>query len=73
VPEPLEIASQSLAAIFATWLGLTVLSRAPRDRAPRVFAWVSLLLVTWSVSILVERTTIERAVTAPAPRRPRVN
>jgi hypothetical protein len=50
-----------------------VLSRAPRDRAPRVFAWVSLLLVTWSVSILVERTTIERAVTAPAPRRPRVN
>jgi len=53
----LEIASQSLAAILATWLGLTVVSRAPRDRAPRVFAWVSLLLVAWSVAILVERTT----------------
>ena len=63
-PEPLEIASQSLAAILATWLGLTVLSRAPRDRAPRVFAWVSLLLVAWSVSILVERTTSEPAVIA---------
>ena len=71
-PEPLEIASQSLAAILATWLGLTVLSRAPRDRAPRVFAWVSLLLVAWSVSILVERTTSEPATRASTPCRARV-
>lgn len=58
----MEIASQSLAAILATWLGLTVLSRAPRERAPRVFAWVSLLLVAWSVAILIERTTSAPAV-----------
>jgi hypothetical protein len=62
VPEPLEIASQSLAAILATWLGLTVLSRAPSQRAPRVFGWVTLLLLIWSVSILVERTTSSRDV-----------
>ena len=61
-PEPLEIASQSLAAILATWLGLTVVSRAPGERAPRVFAWVSMLLVAWSVAILVERTTSDPAV-----------
>ena len=58
----MEIASQSLAAILATWLGLTVVSRAPGERAPRVFAWVSLLLVAWSVAILVERTTSDPAV-----------
>jgi DNA-binding SARP family transcriptional activator len=58
----LEIASQSLAAILATWLGLTVVSRAPGERAPRVFAWVSLLLVAWSVAILVERTTSDPVV-----------
>lgn len=39
-----------------------MVSRAPRDRAPRVFAWVSLLLVAWSVAILVERTTSDLAV-----------
>ena len=60
--EPLEIASQSLAAILATWLGLTVLSRAPQQRAPRVFGWVTLLLVAWSISILVERTTSDASV-----------
>jgi DNA-binding SARP family transcriptional activator len=37
-------------------------SRAPHQRAPRVFAWVSLLLVVWSVAILVERTTSDRNV-----------
>ena len=58
----MEIASQSLAAILATWLGLTVVSRAPPERAPRVFAWVSLLLVAWSMAILVERTTSDPSV-----------
>jgi DNA-binding SARP family transcriptional activator len=57
VSGPLEIASQALAAILATWLGLTVLSRAPTERAPRVFGWVTFLLLAWSASILVERTT----------------
>ena len=58
----MEIASQSLAAILATWLGLTVVSRAPGERAPRVFAWISLLLVAWSVAILIERTTSDPVV-----------
>lgn len=61
---PLEIAAQGLAAILATWLGLTVLSRAPTERAPRVFGWVTLLLVVWSASILIERTTGDAAVAA---------
>jgi hypothetical protein len=64
VPEPLEIASQSLAAILATWLGLTVVSRAPSQRGPRVFAWVTLLLLAWSVSILIERTSSDASVRA---------
>jgi len=62
VLDPLEVASQSLAAILATWLGLTVVSRATSQRAPRVFGWTSLLLLVWSVSILVERTTTDAAV-----------
>jgi hypothetical protein len=58
----LEITSQSLAAILATWLGLIVVSRAHEERAPRVFAWVRLLLLAWSVAILVERTTSDSVV-----------
>jgi pimeloyl-ACP methyl ester carboxylesterase len=56
-------------AILATRLGLTVVSRAPHQRAPRVFAWVSLLLVAWSVSVLIERTTTAAIQSANPSRR----
>jgi DNA-binding SARP family transcriptional activator len=64
--ESLEIASQSLAAVLATWLGLTVVSRAPTQRGARVFGWVSLLVLVWSAAILVQRTGTDADVAVVA-------
>ncbi len=41
-----------------------MVSRAPQQRAPRVFGWVTLLLLAWSVSVLIERTTTDHGVAA---------
>ena len=53
----LEIGAHVVTAILATWLGVTVITRARTSHASRVFAWVTLLLATWSTAILVERLT----------------
>jgi hypothetical protein len=53
--EQLEIAAHGVTAILGTWLGLTVAVRARRLPAARVFGFLALFLVTWSVAIVVQR------------------
>ena len=55
-PGFLEITAQGLTAVLGVWLGVTVLtrSRAPHARA---FVLLSLALVAWSSSVIVERLT----------------
>lgn len=53
--DALEIGSHGLTAILATWLGVTVVTRARGLHASRVFAWLTLLLAAWSTAIVVER------------------
>lgn len=58
----LEIGAHVVTAILATWLGVTVVTRAPTTRASRVFGWVTLLLAAWSTAIIVERVSSAAAV-----------
>ena len=60
--DALEIGSHGLTAILATWLGVTVITRARGLHASRVFAWLTLLLATWSTAIVVERLSSDPAV-----------
>jgi DNA-binding SARP family transcriptional activator len=60
--EALEIGSHGLTAILATWLGVTVVTRARGLHASRVFAWLTLLLAAWSTAIVVERLTNDPTV-----------
>ncbi len=53
-PEQLEVTAHSLTAVLGVWLGLTVLTRF-RTQLARLFAFLSLTLVVWSGSIIVER------------------
>lgn len=66
-PEHLEVAAHSLTAILGVWLGLTVLTRF-RTPLARVFAFLSLALVVWSSSIIVQRlsTSVSAALIAHA-------
>ncbi|TMB56148.1 MAG: hypothetical protein E6J47_05630 [Chloroflexi bacterium] len=56
-PGQLEIAAHGVTAILATWLGLTVITRAGRRPGAAIFGLLCLYLVAWSVSIVVERLT----------------
>lgn len=38
-------------AVLASWLGLSLLVRAPRDRAARLFAWLCLNLTLYGLSV----------------------
>ncbi|HEU5325493.1 MAG TPA: histidine kinase N-terminal 7TM domain-containing protein [Candidatus Limnocylindria bacterium] len=51
----LEIAAHGLTAILATWLGLLVYTRARRSTGAGAFAFLALLLATWSVAIIGQR------------------
>ena len=51
----LDILVKGGIALLATWLGLVVLTRAPRHPGARVFATIAALLVGWSVAILIQR------------------
>ena len=55
LPGLLEVAAHGITALLATWLGLTVLVRSPRRLSSRVFAFLALLLLVWSVAIMIER------------------
>ena len=63
--ERLEVLAQSLTAVLGVWLGLTVLTRF-RTPVARVFAFLSLTLVVWSGSIIVQRLSDSTAVIATA-------
>ena len=60
----LEVGAHVVTAILATWLGLLVLTRATSARGTRVFVFLCGLLVLWSVSIAVQRTTDDASLTA---------
>lgn len=60
----LEVGAQALSAVLAVWLGLTVLSRT-RTLVARVFALLTLVLATWSTSIVIQRMTVSPAVLVP--------
>jgi len=42
-------------ALLATWLGIVVLTRAPRHSGARVFAAIAACLAGWSVAVLIQR------------------
>ncbi|MGH2429473.1 MAG: histidine kinase N-terminal 7TM domain-containing protein [Candidatus Limnocylindria bacterium] len=65
IPEQLEIVAQGMTAVLATWLGLTVAVRAPRQPGSRAFTFLTLLLVIWSVSVVVQRLTADQALERP--------
>jgi hypothetical protein len=56
-PELLEVLGHSLTAFLGVWLGLTVLTRSGTPAA-RVFGFLALALVAWSISIIVERLSL---------------
>lgn len=56
-PELLEVLAHSLTAFLGVWLGLTVLTRSGTPAA-RVFGFLALALVAWSISIIVERLSL---------------
>jgi hypothetical protein len=56
-PELLEVLAHSLTAFLGVWLGLTVLTRSGTPAA-RVFGFLALALVVWSISIIVERLSL---------------
>lgn len=66
-PEHLEVLALSLTTVLGVWLGLTVLTRF-RTPVARVFGFLSLTLVVWSGSIIVQRlsTSVPVAETAHA-------
>ncbi len=53
--DQLELGAHVVTAILATWLGVTVFTRARSAPASRVFAWITFLLALWSTAIIVER------------------
>lgn len=50
----LEIAVKGGMAMLATWLGLVVLTRAPRHSGARIFAVTAACLAAWSVAALIQ-------------------
>jgi hypothetical protein len=45
-----EIFSSAIVAVLAVWLGATVVSRAPGDRAARLFSLMAVVLAAWAGS-----------------------
>ena len=62
LPEQLEVVAHGATVILATWLGLTVVLRAPRRAGARAFGVLAALLVVWSLSIIVRRLTLDPGV-----------
>jgi DNA-binding SARP family transcriptional activator len=65
LPEQLEVVAHAVTAILATWLGLTVLTRAMPRAGAHVFTLLTGCLVIWSTSILVQRLTGDPTTVAP--------
>jgi hypothetical protein len=56
------VASVVLIATLATWLGATVIARAPRYYVARVFALTMALTACWSIAQLIARLTASESV-----------
>jgi DNA-binding SARP family transcriptional activator len=65
LPELLEIIAHGVTAILATWLGLIVLTRAGRQPGARLFAFLTSLLVVWSLAVIIQRLTSDAGVRPP--------
>jgi DNA-binding SARP family transcriptional activator len=56
--ELLDIVVKGGMALLATWLGLVVLTRAPRHSGARIFGVLTACLVGWSVAVLIQRLSV---------------
>ena len=63
--DQLEIVAHGATAILATWLGLTVITRARGRPGSAVFGLLCAYLVAWSVAVIVQRLTDNPAVIRP--------
>jgi DNA-binding SARP family transcriptional activator len=66
MPQQLEIVAHAATALLATWLGLTVLTRARSQRGAREFGLLTACLVAWSVSIVIQRLTARPDLVGPS-------
>jgi hypothetical protein len=54
-----EVLAHGVTAVLATWLGLLVIARSPRPRGALVFGLLTLLLATWSLTIIIQRISAD--------------
>lgn len=59
---PLDLLPAFLMGVLASWLGLSLLARSPRDPASRVFAWLCLHLTLYGLTIALGRLTASEQV-----------
>jgi DNA-binding SARP family transcriptional activator len=62
MPHPLHYLPDALLVVVTSWLGLSLLVRAPHDRGSRVFAWFCLHLVLYGLSNLLPQLTSSEEV-----------
>ena len=62
------VAPDFLIAILAAWLGVSVITRTPREYAARVFAWATLLLTLYGTARMLGGLTTSEAVVQGAGR-----
>jgi DNA-binding SARP family transcriptional activator len=62
MPHPFFYLPDALLVVVTSWLGLSLLVRAPRDMGSRVFAWFCLHLVLYGLSNLLPQLTSSAAV-----------
>lgn len=62
---PLALIPTFLMGVLASWLGLSLLVRSPRDPAAHAFAWLCLLLTLYGLSNVVGALTSELASVRP--------
>lgn len=61
---PLDLFPAFLMGVLAAWLGLSLLARAPRDRAAQTFAWLCLHLTIYGLAVVISRITAAPGVRA---------
>lgn len=49
-------------AVLASWMGLSLLTRAPRDRTTQAFAWFCLNLTLYGLTAMLPLLTVENAI-----------
>src|SRR6266545_1441958 len=59
---PIDLLPAFLMAVLACWLGLSLLVRAPRDRATQAFAWLCLHLTLYGLATVLPALSQSREV-----------